>query len=348
MRKWWPKIATSKKIEQNKQELENYRNSLNPGDVALLGTLTEGGVGLQTGNNGKYIGVKQNTKQAEAIKNSRFKKLQQANEKIGNPEFNKVQFLSHKSEYEIRELFDELKIKYGRDIFGRGYIFRIIEEKEIADVNEITNKERKEGIEKNKPHFVPYDKGDKGGNRFWLETPFVIDWSQEIVRFFKENSGKKGIGMPVFRNPQFYFREGFCWSDIHTVLIKSRLKSSGVYDISSMSMFSQYNNLPNWFFVSVLNSTFISEYDFNFINGTSHFQINDARQIPIVIPSAKQICDFKNIFDQAYKIKQDEFAKKIDKENAAKKLINIQKGLDELVMNLYELTDEEKEIIRKS
>ena len=29
------------------------------------------------------------------------------------------------------------------------------------------------------------------------------------VRFLKTNSGKKGEGMPVVRNPQFYFREPF-------------------------------------------------------------------------------------------------------------------------------------------
>lgn len=28
------------------------------------------------------------------------------------------------------------------------------------------------------------------------------------VRFLKTNSGKKGEGMPVVRNPQFYFRDG--------------------------------------------------------------------------------------------------------------------------------------------
>ena len=27
------------------------------------------------------------------------------------------------------------------------------------------------------------------------------------VRFLKTSSGKKGEGMPVVRNPQFYFRE---------------------------------------------------------------------------------------------------------------------------------------------
>lgn len=31
--------------------------------------------------------------------------------------------------------------------------------------------------------------------------------SINIVQFLKTNSGKKGEGMPVVRNPQFYFRE---------------------------------------------------------------------------------------------------------------------------------------------
>ncbi len=55
--KWWDKIKTSREIEKNKRELEEYRASLKPGDVALLGCLTEGGQGLATANNGKYIAV---------------------------------------------------------------------------------------------------------------------------------------------------------------------------------------------------------------------------------------------------------------------------------------------------
>lgn len=34
-------------------------------------------------------------------------------------------------------------------------------------------------------------------------------WYLLTVRFLKTNSGKKGEGMPVVRNPQFYFRERF-------------------------------------------------------------------------------------------------------------------------------------------
>lgn len=345
MSKWWEKIETSRKITQNEEELRSYRDSLKEGELSLLGLLTEGGQGLATANNGKYVGVIDGTKQAESIRRSRPQKLVEVGKKIKDSNLSKGGYLSDKSENEIRELFDSLKLKYGRDIFGQGYLYRIVSKEEIANVNQLTEEEKEYGIEVTNPYFVPYDKGDKDGNRWWLETPYVIDWSKESVSFLKENSGKKGKGMPVVRNPQYYFREGFCWSDIHTVLIKSRLKTGGVYDVKSMSMFSQSEYLPDWFFVSILNSTIVSEYDFNFINSTSSFQINDARQIPIVIPTKIQLSNFKEVFDEAYSIKKKQFTSDLNKEEAKKKLLEIQNKLDELVSELYGIS--RKEVVIK-
>ena len=331
MQKWWPRIETSKKISQNENEFKKYRETLKPGDVALLGTLTEGGQGLATGNNGKYVGVRDGTKKAEAVRVSRPKKLVKANKKIKNPSFNDKAFLANKAEAEIRDLFDGLKEKYGRDIFGQGYIFRIVSYNEIADVDQMTGEEKKNGIDNTKSNFVSYDKGDKDGNRWWLKTPFVIDWSKESVGMLQKDPKARWQGY------NFYFREGFCWSDIHTVLIKSRLKSNGVYDVKSMSMFSQISDLPDWFFVSILNSTFISYYDFNFINNTQTFQINDARQIPIIVPSKEQLEHFKSIFDEAYSVKKKQFSSIMSEEEAKDKLNDIQKKLDKLVYKLYGL-----------
>jgi len=117
------------------------------------------------------------------------------------------------TEAKIAELFDALKEKYGRDIFGHGYIYRLVDDSEIADVDTLNEDEKQNGILENKKYYVPYDKGDKDGNRWYLETPFAIAWTRKNVSFLKNNSGKKGQGMPVVRNPQFYFKEGFCWSD---------------------------------------------------------------------------------------------------------------------------------------
>jgi hypothetical protein len=342
MEEWWPKIKTSRKISKHEEELQEYRSKLEPGDIALLGTLTEGGQGLATANNGRFVGVRKGTKSAEKIMKTRPKKLAKVVKEIAELEPSKKYSIKDKSEQEIRDLFDSMKEKHGRDIFGRGYLFRIVSEEEIADVDKLSEEEKRNGIDKEKPHYVPYDKGDRDGNRWWLETPFVIDWSKESVKELQTSTKARWQGY------DFYFRNGFCWSDIHTVLIKSRLKSKGVHDVNSMSMFSAKSGLPDWFFVSLLNSSFISNYDFNFINGTSSFQINDARQIPVIIPTKEELAEFEDVFKKAYKIKEKQFAGKFKEDKAEARLDEIQEKLDQLVLDLYGFTDEEKAIIRNS
>ena len=343
-KKWWSKIETSKKIAQNKEILDKYRENLNPGDVVLLGTITEGGQGLATANNGKFVGVRIGTKQATSIIQSRPKKLFKAiiEKKIPLPIKNIKEaegFLNEKSEIEIRNFFDDLKEKYGRDIFGQGYIFKIISEDEIADINTLTDDEKKNGINKNKSYFVPYDKGDRDGNRWYLKTPFLIDWSKESVDWLKNDPKARWQGY------EFYFREGFCWTDVHTIYIKARFKEKGVHDVKSMSLFGLIDLIPEYYIISIMNSKFISEYVSDFVNNTQTFQINDARQLPIIIPNKEELKEFEIIFDNALSIKKKQFSGEISNDDAKRQLNEIQEKLDELVYELYELTPEEIKII---
>ncbi len=337
LNQWWDKISTSKNIEKYKAELEEYRKTLKPGDITLLGLITEGGQGLATGNNGRYIGVLEGTKWAENVRKQRPEKLLSASifckEKGIRNKNDASNFLNDLSEQRIRELFDELKEKYGRDIFGQGWLYRIVNHEEIAKVEDLTDDEKFNGI-LGKKTFVPYDKGDKDGNRWYAPTPYYIDWSRENVKFLKENSGKKGEGMPVVRNLQFYFREGFCWTDVNSTYLKARIKENGVYDVLTMSLFSS-TFLPDLLFVCIINSKFISEYVDNFVNSTSHFQINDARQLPIIIPTSKQLNFFESLFTRAVSIQKDKFSDKISKQQADELLNVIQKELDNFVENMY-------------
>jgi len=339
---WWDKIKTSTNIEKNKLILNKYRDTLSSGDITLLGLITEGGQGLATANNGKYIGVLEGSKWAQKIAETRPDKLWKAirNLKINELSFLKSKkdvkfFLEEKNEFEIRDLFDKLKEKYGRDIFGQGYLYKIVSQDEIVDVNSLTDDEKLNGIEADKT-FVPYDKGDKDGNRWYLPTPYFIDWSRENVMFLKENSGKKGKGMPVVRNQRFYFREGFTWTDVNSTYLKARLKDNGVYDVLSMSLFTQIY-LPDWFYVLLINSEFISKYVDNFINSTSHFQINDARQLPIIIPNEAQLKDAQGLFNKAYEIQVKRFSGELSSVEADAKLSEIQKEVDRFVEELYEI-----------
>jgi predicted GNAT family acetyltransferase len=331
--KWWDKIKTSRDIEKNKVALKAYRDSLKPGDIALLGCLTEGGQGLATANNGKYIAVRRSTKWASNIIESRPKKLREAiaKFKISIQELNRYssvdEFLADKSESEIANLFDSLKNRYGRDIFGQGYIYKIIDDSDIANVDELTKDERENGIDTSKKYYVPYDKGDKDGNRWYLETPFAIAWSKENVQFLKTDPKAR------YQGYTFYFREGFCWIDVNSTYLKSRLKGRGVFDVLSMSLYTM-TQIPDWYFVCIINSELISLYVDNFINNTSHFQINDARQLPIIIPTDNELKAYKTLIDSAIKLKKDTCS---SRELIESQLAVIQESIDESIERLFKI-----------
>ena len=83
------------------------------------------------------------------------------------------------------------------------------------------------------------------------------------VQFLKTNSGKRGEGMPVVRNPQFYFREGFCWNNIlnpQARLLKVKLKQASVNDVGSMSLMTVETNISNRYIIGLLNSNLIFDY----------------------------------------------------------------------------------------
>ena len=120
----------------------------------------------------------------------------------------------------------------------------------------------------------------------------------------KTNSGKKGPGMPVVRNPQFYFREGLCWSEIKTHYIRCRIKQKTVNSNKSMAFYSFESGLPIPYIVLLLNSEFIATYINNFINNTQTFGIDDARQIFIVIPEKHELQFAEDLLDKAISIKK--------------------------------------------
>lgn len=134
----------------------------------------------------------------------------------------------------------------------------------------------------------------------------------------------------------FYFREGFCWIDVNSTYLKARIKANGVFDVLSMSLFTM-TQLPDWFFVSLINSEFVSLYVDNFINNTSHFQINDARQLPIVIPEMELLGKIRTIAEKSVAIKKDANCSEQYSGLVEKRLHELQRELDYLVLNLYKI-----------
>lgn len=91
------------------------------------------------------------------------------------------------------------------------------------------------------------------------------------------------------------------------------------------------------YLVTLFNSYFIFWYKRSFINSTAAFQINDARLIPIVIPSLRQVEELEKIFDMAVSYKRDLDFGIIPKDDADKLFAEQQLEIDQLILHLYQI-----------
>lgn len=148
--------------------------------------------------------------------------------------------------------------------------------------------------------------------------------STNTVRFLKTDPKAR------FQGYKFYFREGFCWIDVNSTYLKARLKGVGVFDVLSMSLFTQ-TQIPDSYFVAIINSDLISLYVDNFINNTSHFQINDARQLPIIIPTESELRNFVKLSQSAIDIKR------VSTKSNNVAISNLQIELDNVIRELYRI-----------
>jgi hypothetical protein len=64
---WWDRIETSAKFADNIEAIRAYHQTLKPGDITLVGLIAEGGQGLASANNARFLGYLEGTPQAREI-----------------------------------------------------------------------------------------------------------------------------------------------------------------------------------------------------------------------------------------------------------------------------------------
>lgn len=140
--------------------------------------------------------------------------------------------------------------------------------------------------------------------------------------------------MPVVRNPQFNFREGFCWSLINGTRssndLKFRISNPCVNDVGGMTLHSTTDKFPDFLCVCIGNSSLINHYTESFINFTVNFQVNDVRQIPVVIPDTTQKESMEELFKTIYKYKKKGIGDSLT-------LSDLESKMNKLVESIYNL-----------
>ena len=131
--------------------------------------------------------------------------------------------------------------------------------------------------------------------------------------------------------------EGFCWNNVlnpKARLLKVKLKQASVNDVGSMSLMPIVKTISSYYIIALLNSNLIFDYYREFINCTVNIQINDIRQVPIIIPSDIQLERMNRLTYKAISLKKNIHLKGYN-DTSSVELFEIERQIDELVLQLY-------------
>ena len=351
---WWNKIVTSKEIEKNRAEIKKHHKQLSVGEISLIGVVSDGGQGLVTGNVGRYVAYKSNSRFAEKCKKTRIQKLWSAIQEepkikrkfellSGVASYDDVkEVLDDLKEIELWELFDGIKEKFGIKIFGKGYMYRIAPNNLIFDSNNISDHQKLNGIKGSK-YFVIYDKGDKEGNRWYVDTPYLIDWSEIAVQQLSTAEDARWQGY------NFFFRNGFCWTNVvnpNSTYFKCRLKDNTINDVGSMALYDELG-IGDKYYVCLVNSFVGFKTMREFFNSSVNITTNDIKKLPIKIPSEKELKAFNKKFDECLAIKKEYFNDEINRKEMNQQLRPIETEIDEMVNRLYGIETKEEIVLEE-
>lgn len=292
-KKYKDEIYDVTRVKKNLDMLHsNHVQHLNAGDITLLGLVTWGGVGIQTGNNKEYMAYLDGTRPA--------KKVKERNEDC-------FKYVDKNEE-------------------GFGRLYRVIEESHIAPVEDLTEDEKKNGIdetERNGKVWVPVEKGFKKDDLYYKPHATYMDWSRESVQEIKNrNNGR-------LRDPEYYFRSGVYASRGGFSDLQVRYVEGSVIDSTGVVLLPVDNKVPAKYLVGLLNSELCEHIVDNFVNASGK-QTADMRQIPIPIPTNDEIKKMSMLVDDAIQIKKGKRREKtFDK---------VEEEINSLTEQIYEIS----------
>lgn len=383
--KWWNKIKSSKDIQKNKEELIEYHKTLKSGDITILGLITDGGIGLQTGDNGRFLAFLSETAEANKIE----RKLAELEQKWKKNEPKIYDTYKNLLNDKTRnDAIDALRKEFGDKTLGltRGFIYKVIQKQDIFDVsNYLTNLEsdikenmrkviifggipesaediknlwklsklpddiisldniKKKKIEKEyvkligRGNWIVLEKNTGQEEIYWAPNIYYIDWSRESVKWLFNNSGKNGTGMPVIRNPEYYFKSGITFGRTSGNVLKPKIATGSIFDTETPLLINLDDKISLKYLAAILNSNLALTILNEFINHTVHIQLNDLRLLPIVIPPDSQKKEIEILVDEIIEIQKKRYATGDEevKSDYWQKIQKIQYQLDKKIEKIY-------------
>ncbi len=271
---WENAIRDSDTLEKNLSKISSdHLDGLSSGDVSILGLLTIGGVGLQTGNNEKYLAYIQGSESAEEVQN-------------------------RNSDFEYNST----------NTNAYSYISRVITDDRVADPSSLSDDEKLNGVESQSEQvWVPIEKGFRNSDVYYKPKTTYINWSRESVKTLQNDSTARWQGY------DYFFREGFFSSRGGFSDLKVRYTKDSVIDSTGVLLSPiNKETVSAKYLIGLLNSDLCEYITDTFINSSGK-QATDMRHIPVPIPPQNKFEKVESLVDEAIEIQKGNGSRNLTK-----------------------------------
>lgn len=305
---------------------EIIRSTTTEMQVLPLGIVSEGAQGLVTGNNSRYIGILPATKDDQIRIEQKFINQLLELKAIKEP-------IDYKNIEDLYEIAEKFKVKRGKPtLFGKKFLYRIVNHKNIRDFRTLTDSEKENGIdEASEKYWVLYSKGNENGSVWNVQSEQYIDWRTSKVKELKEGVETNSR----YQGKEFYFKPGFGWVDYFSSKIKGFFVDETVYSKNVVKFHSDI--IDDRYLLALINSTLIAYIIKKYITNTRTLQINDGKLIPVIIPKKDQYQKIIQYVETIFNLKKEEETTSDHNklQTIRKKINSIEEIIDKEIFSIY-------------
>jgi hypothetical protein len=307
---------------------------LRPGeDFVLLGLVTEGGQGLATADDRRFIAAIDGTPEADTARSRqlRLEELTLAHPKAADL-YRAMRARGATTEAALLEIADRFNPR--RDLsWPKGGEIRVAPPTEVRHTL-LKPEEVRAGIAEG-PTWVPFEKGDDSGPagaaRWRRENPLVIDWSQPAVRLLRDRArGSDSYRKPYFRNEQLWGKPGIAWNAIASYLRVRLVPEGGIFGHGTPVIRPTVDWLSTEALLSLLNAPVLDFILRTFLSSRMNVHVGDLRRLPVPVLAPAQKTTLETLAARALVAKEA-----LDAGRPGEPLSDIEREVDRYVRELY-------------
>lgn len=214
---------------------------------------------------------------------------------------------------------------------------KVVSQADLA--TEISAPEESRGVPANRPHWVPFAKGE-GFGEYWRQPQVAIDWSEDSVAELERRAAMPSgtARKTYFRNRDFFFRPALTYSVVSSGRVSARLMPEGwAWSDKGSAIFTDDDQTSELFLLGYLNSALATYFMKKLVNTTATAHVGYIEKLPYRRPKPKT--------EKAVATRVEKIVEMLKADPDAD-VSSLRAEIDDQIFDLFEIRDSREEVLR--